>query len=208
MNGPRSNGPKMNGGQTGVVPLIVDLLRQTFARPREAARRVVAMGEAEDRGTLWLVLVVVAILASLLSHAILLVFAGPDEGALMGGPVVTALIQCGVMATIVWAVAAVGRRFGGHGGWNGALAVTIWLEVVAMAMQLLQVVALLLLPPLADLVSMMGLGLFFVLLSLFVAELHGFRSAPLVFLGIIGTIFAAAVILSIVLALLGVGIRV
>lgn len=198
----------MNGGPNGLFPLISDLLRQTFARPRDAARRVIAMGEAVESGTLWLVLVVVAILAALLSHTMLLLFAGAAENAMMGGPMVTALVQCGVMAAIVWAAVGVGRRFGGHGGVHGALAVTIWLEVVAMAMQLLQVVALLLLPPLADIVSLMGLGLFFVLLSIFLAELHGFRSAPMVFLGIIGTIFAAALILSIVLALLGVGIRV
>lgn len=192
----------------GLFPLISDLLRQTFAQPREAARRVIAIGEALDRGTLWLALLVVAIVASVLSHAVLLVFAGAEGAGMMGGPLVTAVIQFMVMAAIVWAVVNVGRWRGGHGGWNGALALTIWLEVVALALQLVQIVALILLPVIADLISMIGLGMFFVLLSIFVAELHGFRSAPLVFLGVIGTIFAAALILSIVLTVLGVGVRV
>ena len=59
----------------------------------------------------------------------------------------------------------------------------IWLQFIMALLQAVQLVAVLILPLLAALLGLVGLGLFFWLLTGFVAELHGFRSPMQVFAG-------------------------
>jgi hypothetical protein len=55
---------------------------------------------------------------------------------------------------------------------------------------------------LADILGLLGLVLFFWLLTNFVAELHGFKSLALTFIAILITVFTAAILLVLVFALL------
>jgi hypothetical protein len=77
----------------------------------------------------------------------------------------------------------------------------VWLQLLTLALQLLQLVA--------SLVARPGRGdrawgfvLFLWLMTAFIAELHGFASRGLVFLGMILTAIAAGFVLGIVLILL------
>ena len=65
-----------------------------------------------------------------------------------------------------------------------------WIEGVLVLLQAVQMVLLLLAPPLAEALGLIGIALFLWLLTNFVAELHGFRSAAKVFFTILGTVLA------------------
>jgi len=103
------------------------------------------------------------------------------------------------------AIHRIGRAFGGTGRFEEAMLLVIWLQFIFILVQLVQVLAFTLLPGLAAIITILALGLFFWLLTNFIAVLHGFTSLGMVFvatiLSLIGIIFA----MSLVLALLGVG---
>ena len=67
-----------------------------------------------------------------------------------------------------------------------------WVQVPPIALQLVQLVTMVLAPGLAPLVGIVGFALYAVLLSLFIAELHGFRSGVAVFFGILAVSFLVA----------------
>jgi hypothetical protein len=68
--------------------------------------------------------------------------------------------------------------------------------------QAAQLLALVVVPPLADLLSLGGLVLFLWLLTAFVAEVHSFASMGRVFAGIIGSLILLAMGLAILVNIL------
>lgn len=190
----------------GLVPLATQLVRLSLTDPRAAARRVIDIGRGFAPAELWLALILMTVLSTLLTYLSMSMVlpAGQDAGLFGMGPIAMAGLQQGIMAGFVWAIVAVGRWAGGRGDLIGALSVVVWLELLALILQAAQVVLTPFGPGGADLVGLIGLVLFWTLLSFFVAELHGFKSVPLVFGGIALTVVAAAFALTIVLMLAGV----
>ena len=95
------------------------------------------------------------------------------------------------------------RWFGGKGDLASTVVLMSWLEIILIGLQLIQTVALVLLPPLAEVIGLFGLALFLWLLVKFVTELHGFKSAWKVFGTILATIFTVSLALAILLVGLG-----
>lgn len=158
------------------------LLRLTLTNPRAAARAIMALNLPDAVG--WTALLAVAAVTTVLG------FVGqssaPGEmpepfASLMSSPIRMAGIQLiSLLFTVVLAW-VVGRRFGGQGSFADTLALVAWVQVPLILLQLLQLVAMQVL-----------------------AELHGFRSALLVFGGIIATSLVAAIPVAIlILALFG-----
>jgi hypothetical protein len=116
------------------------------------------------------------------------------------------------MQTIVLSFGAgmidlIGRRFGGRGTLAGAVALIAWTEFILSLMQVAQLVALLVMPPLAEVIGIMGLVVFLWLLSQFVTELHGFSSVWKVLGVILATGFLVSFAVAMVLvSVLGVGV--
>ncbi|WP_132542880.1 Yip1 family protein [Rhodovulum euryhalinum] len=184
---------------------LLALARDTIRDPRDGARRVLAFGLPE--GVLWQALVAVVAISVLLTQAGEYLVPTPVDPLLpvfMANPMLTAVVQGGLLVVTVYAIHIIGRRFGGRGSFAGALALTVWLQVIMLMLQVVQTVFLIVLTPLAGLVSMFGIGLFFWLLSHFVAALHGFPSALKTFVAIIGTMFAMVFGMSLVMSLLGI----
>jgi DNA-binding transcriptional regulator of glucitol operon len=77
----------------------------------------------------------------------------------------------------------------------------VWLQVIMLGVQVVQVVALIIAPPVAAIINLAGLVLFFWLMTSFIAELHGFTSRGKVLAGILVTSFAVAMILVFLLLL-------
>jgi hypothetical protein len=73
-----------------------------------------------------------------------------------------------------------------------------------VCIQVVQTALMLILPPLASIVGIVGLVLFMWLLTNFIAVIHGFRSLGQVFVMILLSMFVLAFILSILLTLFGV----
>lgn len=98
-----------------------------------------------------------------------------------------------------------GRMFGGKGGLNDSLLAVTWLQFVMLLVQILQVAAMILIPPLGLLIFMAALILLIYLMVNFIMEIHGFKNPLAVTAGVIGAFFAIALVLSVVMAVLGVG---
>ncbi len=176
---------------------LMGLLRQTLSDPRAAARQVMAL--PLPRSARWQALALVIVLSMLFGQAAVLLMAGQGPDALSVG-----LIQGAVLLALVYAVHFVGRLLGGRGAFEDGLILIAWLQGVMVAVQIAQIVALLILPPLTGLLGFLGMALFLWLLTNFVAELHGFTSLGRVFGMILLTLFGVAILLAIVLQILGV----
>lgn len=97
----------------------------------------------------------------------------------------------------------IGRAFGGSGTFDQALTLVTWAQFILFLVNIVQLGVLLILPPMVDLINIAAIALFFWLMVNFVSELHGFKSPGLVFVGILLSIFALAILLSIVFSAIG-----
>jgi hypothetical protein len=183
--------------------LLMRMMRETLTAPRAGAAAVLNIGFAPIVG--WMALLLMAVTSTLLTHISFAMMPGEVQefwGAAMGSPVHTAILQWVVLLISVHAIHRVGRWRGGHGDLQGAVILVAWLQFILLCVQIAQLVAQALVPPLADLLGLLGLVLFLWLLTNFVAQLHGFASLGLTFLGIFLTILAASFAMAFVFALL------
>lgn len=188
--------------------MIAELLRLTFGDARAAARWIMAL-DLPDSGV-WLAyatVVVMGLAATVLSLAMIPVDpAIADANPVMylaGHPYVAALFQGGFLVVLAAGIAFVGRRFGGIARFRDGLLLVSWMEFVMICIQAVQLVLVLILPPVAMLTGIAAFALFFWLLTAFTAEANGFRSLPVVFLGIIVCLFAAALLSGVAMVSLG-----
>ena len=171
--------------------------RASVENPRAGARRILNMNL--PLGIAAQALLVVALLTALLSTLVMML--GPADGPIAAmSPLDWAAVQAVGMFVGAGAVHVVGRWFGGQGTLPGALAVMAWAQFIIWGVQVVQVIALIVLPPLAMPLALVALALTFWLLVNFIAELHGFSSLIKVLLGMIGTGFALIVVASGVIA--------
>ena len=177
------------------LPVLVSLLRETLTAPRTVARQLMALGL--PMSARWMALALIAALSALLGHLTLAIMTG-GMANLLTGPVTFAVFQYGVLVVTAVLIHQIGAWRGGTGGFADALLLVIWLQFVLLCLQLGQLVAALVLPPLSDIIGILGIGLFFWLLTNFVAELHGFRALGRVFVGIILSFVVVATVLALV----------
>jgi hypothetical protein len=178
------------------------LVIDSFAQPRVAARRLIALDLPPD--ALLQAAGAVTCIGLVLGFAALRLTGGaadPVSAAVLRSPLVGAAVQFGVMALIALLTFRVGRMFGGRGGFWAGAAVVVWLNAMTLLIQAVQLVALALAPPAAGLIAVATLVWLFWAFANFVAELHGFAS-PFVVLGVavltvIVLVFAATLLAAI-----------
>jgi hypothetical protein len=185
---------------------LLRMARDTVSNPREGAETVLSLGL--PRQALWLAFALVIVLSMLMGD-ILYLFAGvptdgPLTGPLGGSPVVMGLLQAGFLYLMTHAITQIGRMFGGTGRFEEALTLVVWLQFIFLCVQVVQLLALLVIPPVAGLITLLALGLFLWLLVNFIAALHGFTSLGMVFVATILSAFTILFLLSLVLTMLGV----
>jgi hypothetical protein len=117
-------------------------------------------------------------------------------------PIRSAALQWIILTLSAVLIHRVGQARGGTGSFVDAMLIVVWLQVLMLALQVVQLLALVIAPPLAALLNLGGLVLFFWLMTNFVAELHGFTSRRAVFVGIVVTAFAVAFALVILVVLI------
>ncbi|MGP9791972.1 YIP1 family protein [Roseinatronobacter sp. NSM] len=177
------------------------LVRLTLTRPREAAARLIALDVPDDAR--WLGFVIVVVLSVLLGQASVLLM---EDGEGMGGGLLfMAMVQTSMLLGMVVAVQGVGRALGGTGSFPDTLLLLAWLQFVMLVVQFVQIVALLLVPPLFGVITLLALVVFMWLLTNFVLVLHGFTSGVKVFAGIILSFFGVVMVLAFLLTMLGFG---
>ncbi len=182
---------------------VISLARETLADPRATARRIMSVDL--PIAVRWQALALVVILSVLIGQvAAWLMLGEAAVTGMMAGPIQSGMVQGGALVMMVFAAHRVGSMMGGSGSFEDALILITWLQAIMILVQLVQVVALVVLPPLAGIFSIMGVVLFLWLLTNFVAELHGFESLGRVFGMIIVTAIGLAFIAATVLSILGV----
>lgn len=176
-----------------------NLLRDSLRDPRGVARLMLRMNLSAN--VLWLAAALAAVGSALLTHLGMGLMMPVEMGAAMvlPSPLFTALSQFVVVVLTALLAAFVGRMAGGKGQFAGALLLVTWLQFVLLALQAVQLVLLLVIPPLGMALGYLAVAVFFWLLSSFVAELHGFRSTALTFIGVFLTTLVAAFVLALLL---------
>lgn len=165
--------------------MLPQLVIDSLIRPRQAARRLLALDLPPD-------LVAPAAVAAtcagvVLAYGAMLLSGGavdPVSAAILRSPMVGAALQLAMMLVFAFLTFRVGRLFGGRGDFWGSARVIVWLNVVTVAIQALQLVALALAPPLAGFIAVATLFWLLWAYANFVAELHGFQQ-PFVVLGVV-----------------------
>ncbi len=184
---------------------LMGMALQTIPEPRKVARDV--LGLVYPRAVLWQVFALFAVLATGLNVAATILFPADAQlsGSLLADPIRMGIIQTASLVMSVFAIYWMGRAFGGQGSFPQAILIVIWMQYVAVMLQFVVLVLAVFAPGLAVLVSLFSVGVSFWILSHFITEMHGFRSAGLVFAMIVLTLLALGLVLGILLALVGLG---
>lgn len=183
---------------------LLALARESVVNPRGVARALMALDLPMQAR--WLALALTVVMSVILAQLALLVsgFAPTSGSAVVAAPLMAAAMQAGVMLAVSVGIAQVGRAMGGGGGFADAMLLVTWAEFVLVLLQVAQLVLSLVLPVLADLTLILGIALFFWLLTWFTVEMHGFHSAAKVFFALLGGFFLAGLVLVSLLGSIGV----
>lgn len=187
------------------LSVLLPLVRDSIMRPRETGRYLIGLGLPAN--LLWLMLLTVATVSALLgevSALILLPSAQAIDGVFLANPLLMAVIQWGVLVLTVYAVYGVGNLMGGQGQIADVLALMCWLQFVMLCVQVVQTVALFLLPGLAEFVTILGFFLFLWLFTAFVATVHGFTNMAIVFVMILVSTLVLSFALTLLLTAFGI----
>lgn len=140
-----------------------DLVRQSLSAPRDAARAVLALRLGLE--TLVMLLALATIANTLLFFLALAL--SPPMAALPGlfaNPALYALVMLAGILAFVVTMTRIGQRLGGKGQLADLLAVTVWLQILRVLAQAALLVAALVSPPIASLLTLavtaFGLWLF------------------------------------------------
>jgi len=186
---------------------LLAMVWRTVRNPREGATEVLSLGI--PREALWPALALVVVLSILFAQVTSLLVTG--EAGMAGmpvGPAATGFIQLLLLVVMVFAIFWIGRTMGGSGSFEETILLVAWLQFIMVCLQVVQAVALLILPPVAGLIGVVGLVLFLWLLTNFIAVLHGFSSLIQVFIMILVAAFGIAFGLSIILTIIGISVPV
>ena len=158
------------------MPLIMRLIWQSFREPAQVGAAIAAL--RLDRATLWQALVLVTILSTL---ALALVNGGMTQSPFGNGAPLSlyasAMILGASLTMLVFALHFTGQALGGQGRFPAALALVIWLEVLAIALRLaIALAAALFGPVLTGPLPIVGLAALGWVLVQFIRALHGFQT--------------------------------
>lgn len=182
-----------------------ELIRHSLIQPRAAARTILGLGLGRE--TLVPAALLVACFGTLVAYGAAQVVPPPQNAQFaefVASPILATAMNLCQLAVLIWLAAWVGQRFGGDGTLAGAAAVVIWYDLLSLVLVGILLTAIFLLPPLGVL---LGIGFIVWLVwapAAFVAELHGFRNALIVFGGIVLVMLALLLMMSLLQGLLGV----
>lgn len=182
------------------------MVRLTFRNPEEAAHLLLSQGW--PMSARWMALLLAVSVSGVLAFVSAQLFPVPQDAetpvaALSQQPLVLASFQFAAIVIGAWLMAGVGRMFGGHGRFEDALLLAVWIEVILLIVQVVQIVLSLILPGAGAIMGIIAIALFLWLTVQFVKALHGFSSGPKILLVMFGTLLAMGFIMSFFAASLG-----
>lgn len=184
--------------------MLLDLALLTLRSPRQGLRAVLGLGL--PMGARVAALVLMAVASALLLHASLRVSPLPATHPvvmfLAASPFQSAAMQAAILFLMAGLLHRLGRAWGGAGSFDEAVLTAAWFQAFFVVLQGAQLLALLVLPPLSDILGLVSVVLFFWLLTQFAMELHGFRSPWPVFFTILAVLVALSFLMSFLLLIL------
>lgn len=181
---------------------LLNLAALSIRTPKDGAAEVLRI--APERPILWMAFALMVVCSLIMGEIVAMLFPAAAEGPLTGqSSLVLGLMQGAFLFLTVHAITYIGRLCGGTGDFDGALALMTWLQFVFLLIQLAQLALLLISPPLAGLMTLLAIGLFFWLLVNFIAVLHEFESVGMVFFMTLVSFVSIVFTLSIILTILG-----
>ena len=185
-----------------MLKLFLPVGRQALTEPREAAATLLSMGV--PREAYWPAFFLLVVLSVLLNEVMTLMTPVAPLAQTMP-PGVMGLLTALISAISIWAVWKVGQAAGGTGSFDEALLLTVFLQSILFAGQLVELALLLLFPVVAGLFSL-GLVLFAFWLNInFIATLHGFASLWKAFIVLLMATLGVALVLIFLMTLTGIG---
>ena len=188
------------------VANLAGLVALTLREPREAARVILRV--PLPLSARWAAMLLMAVLSAVLMQVMQALLPPPlaADGTPLEpvGPFFWAGMMVVGMVLTSLLVFAVGKWRGGRGELPDAVILIAWLQFLQLVVVAVQILLMLVLPMVAPVVEIIGVLLFLWLLVNFVAEMHGFRSLGLVFLGVILTFFGFVFAMSLLLMTFGV----
>jgi hypothetical protein len=179
---------------------LLSLARLSITAPREAARAIMAL--RMPMNARWAALVLMAVCSALVMHLMAVLMPSYTADGLPAeliGPFVWAgTVSFGMIITALL-VHYVGRWRGGTGRFADALILVTWLQFIQLLLVIVQLVLMLVIPPLVPVFEILTIVIFLWLLTNFVAEVHGFKSHWMVFGSVIATFLVAVFLLSLLL---------
>lgn len=198
---------KLSGGYWGKAMefdfgKILEIVRLTVFLPRHAARWIIDLRlPANIVGICFALTVVLSAMLSAISAKLSPFDLEPKMVVMFSSPFMLALVQVIVFVIVLMIIQGLGHAFGGIGAFTDALLLLVWLELVLIAIQAVQLVLLFFSLKLALLVGLISFVLFLWVLANFIAELHGFASV----FRVMWAMFVVLLIISRVLQVFGVG---
>ena len=189
---------------------VLSLVGRTVREPREVATEILSLGL--PRAALLPLLGLVVLLGVFLSAALGGLVPPPPvaEGETAPSPmspIVIAAVAAVVVLLNVWLITTLGRKAGGTGRFDEALALNIFLQFAFTVGEIPYVLLLATAPPLSA-VYMLALVIFAVWINVeFTDVLHGFGSRMKAFFLILAVVTLMAIGLFAVLALFGTGLE-
>ena len=153
------------------------LLLDTVRSPAEVARIILRLGL--ERDALWMALGLVTVISVLVAAVLGLMLPVPEDAArdtIPLTPFLYAVILGGALIVMVFALHFTGLMLGGEGQFEDTLALVVWLQVVLIALQVVQSVSFVVLPALAALITVGSVALAIWVLVNFINEAQRFGS--------------------------------
>jgi len=186
------------------VTRLVQAALDTLRNPREGARKVMALDL--PRRARWDILMLIAIVSAgfaYLSFALNARLGNLVPGTELMSPFMMAVAQILVLWMMVYAIYLVGRAMGGTGSLDDTILLVAWMQGILIGLQVLQIIAALVFPLASVLLGFAGFIILFWLLTVFTAELHGFRSTAAVFFSVLIVMVVLSTILRAVFSMFG-----
>ena len=178
------------------------LLRLTVSNPSLAARRLMALDL--DRQSRWAALALVTILSVLLVALAELALGIPGATTVIGPWTYTVILGASLVIT-VFVLHYVGAVLGGQGDLGDALILMAWYQMTLLALQVVQLLAILVSPFLGLLATVLSLGLALYILVNFINEMHRFGNLGRAVLTLILAVLGLGLGLGAILSAIGVG---
>ena len=183
---------------------LVTLTRNSLRDPALAVRQLQSLNLPMQAR--WMALAVVVALSAILGTLAMQIFPELAEGGLgirVLSPLARVALQTGGMVLTAWLIATVGRAFGGQGDFPDALLIVIWLEFLLLVAQAAQVVLMLVFPFFGSILGIAALVVIAWLSVQMIKALHGFSSAFMVFVGLIGAMLVTLIFLTVLAGAFG-----